>query len=85
MSTIKTAISIQQTLYEEAEAAAKELHLSRSNLYALAVEQFLRQYKSRKLRENLNQVYQNEPSPEEQQFQEQMEKELGTLWAGESW
>lgn len=85
MSTIKTAISIQQTLFEEAEATAQELHLSRSHLYALAIEQFLRRYKSRKLRENLDQVYQSEPSPEDQLFQEHMEAELDTLWAGESW
>jgi hypothetical protein len=37
--TVKTAISIDKGLFEQAEAIAKELAISRSHLFTLALEQ----------------------------------------------
>jgi hypothetical protein len=42
MAQVKTAISIDETLFGQAEQAARELQMSRSALYGLAVQEFLR-------------------------------------------
>src|SRR5262245_38325477 len=38
MANIKTAISIPQPLFEQVEALTREMHISRSHLFTLAVE-----------------------------------------------
>jgi metal-responsive CopG/Arc/MetJ family transcriptional regulator len=59
---MKTAISIPDALFEKAEQAAKELSLSRSELYARAIETFLRSLAQQDVTERLNQVYAAESS-----------------------
>lgn len=44
MSNRKTAVSIQEPIFEQAEKLASELNLSRSSLYTLALEAFIGQY-----------------------------------------
>jgi metal-responsive CopG/Arc/MetJ family transcriptional regulator len=62
-STIKTAISIQKSLFEEAEGLAHELNVSRSELFSLAIESFVRNHQNQKLLEEINQAYADEPDP----------------------
>ena len=62
--TVKTAISVEETLFERAEALAKELSISRSRLFALAVEEFIEKYENQHLLRELNAVY-GDPSEEE--------------------
>lgn len=64
-STIKTAISIQKSLFEEAENLAQELNVSRSELFGLAIESFVRNHQNQKLLEEINQAYAEEPDPAE--------------------
>ena len=59
---MKTAISLPDPLFAEAEQVAKRLRISRSKLYATAIAQFLKQYGSRSVTERLNEVYTNEES-----------------------
>ena len=54
MSSVKTAISLEEALFEQAEDAARELKISRSRLFALAVEEFLKKHESRKLLKAIN-------------------------------
>jgi antitoxin component of RelBE/YafQ-DinJ toxin-antitoxin module len=54
---MKTAISIDETIYREAEGAATEMGLSRSRLYTLAVQEFIRNHRSDTITEQLNQYY----------------------------
>lgn len=44
-------------LFSEAEATARELGVSRSQLYATAIESYLRQRQDRSVTEQLNRVY----------------------------
>jgi metal-responsive CopG/Arc/MetJ family transcriptional regulator len=46
--SVKTAISLPDPLFEEAEAAAKDLGLSRSKLMQLALREFLNSRKEAK-------------------------------------
>ena len=39
MASIKTAISLQQSLFEQVDTLARELQVSRSRLFALAIEE----------------------------------------------
>lgn len=56
MSTIKTAISIQQSIFEQVEAIAQEMKISRSRLFVLALENFIRDYQDHQLFEAINQA-----------------------------
>ena len=59
---MKTAISLPDALFVEAEQVAKRLRISRSKLYATAIAQFLKQHGARGVTERLNEVYPQERS-----------------------
>ena len=59
---MKTAISIPDSLFEEAEEAAKRLGMSRSELYAKAVKTYLAAIRKENITQQLNEVYAEEPS-----------------------
>lgn len=59
---MKTAISLPDSVFEEAEALAQQLGLSRSELYAKALQAYLKRYNRRQILLKLNQVYAQEPS-----------------------
>jgi len=54
MTIVKTAISIQKNLFQKAEEIAKELKISRSRLFVLAVEDFIRRYQNKLLLDEIN-------------------------------
>jgi hypothetical protein len=54
---MKTAISIPDQIFEAAEEAAARLLLSRSELYAKAVAEFVEKHGRGDVTERLNQVY----------------------------
>jgi metal-responsive CopG/Arc/MetJ family transcriptional regulator len=54
---MKTAISIPDTIFDEAEALAARLGISRSELYATAVARFVEEQKSESITDALNEVY----------------------------
>ena len=57
---MKTAISIPDPIFEEAEALASDLGLSRSELFAKAVARFIAAEKYKSVTEQLNAVYSTE-------------------------
>ncbi len=62
---MKTAISIPDTVFKEAEKAAKEFQCSRSQFFTLAARDFLKKVKSRKLFQELNEAYGEQETDEE--------------------
>jgi predicted transcriptional regulator len=54
---MKTAISIPDDVFENAERTAKKLGVSRSELYANAVAEFIERYRREGITEKLNDVY----------------------------
>ena len=66
MSNVRTAISIPESLFERVDALAKKANISRSRLFALAVEDYLRQIENEELLQAINDAYQHLPSPEEE-------------------
>ena len=59
---MKTAISLPDLVFEEAEALANQLGLSRSELYTKALQAYLRRYNRSRILSKLNQVYSEESS-----------------------
>jgi metal-responsive CopG/Arc/MetJ family transcriptional regulator len=58
---MKTAISIPDPLFEEAERIAKRRGMSRSELYSRAVAEYVRAERFLGVRERLDAVYQAHP------------------------
>ena len=59
---MKTAISIPDKVFRSADALAKRLGVSRSQLYATAVSEFLSKYQSRQVTKRLDSLYAEEDS-----------------------
>ncbi len=57
MAQVKTAISIDETLFARAEQLAEAMKMSRSALYALALQGLLRERSQQQLTEELNTAY----------------------------
>lgn len=59
---MKTAISLPDDLFESAEALAERLGMSRSELYATAVAEYLAKHRDEDITGKLNEVYGDESS-----------------------
>ncbi len=66
MPNVKTAISIQKSLFEQAEKVARKMRVSRSRLFALALEDYLGREQNRELLTKINAAYADEPDSTEQ-------------------
>jgi metal-responsive CopG/Arc/MetJ family transcriptional regulator len=54
---MKTAISVDGELLDEADRTAKQMGLSRSGLFSVALQDFLRQRRQTEMLAQLNHVY----------------------------
>ena len=61
---MRTAISIPDSIYEDAERLARRLAKSRSQLYTDAVSEYLLRHRPENVTERLNEVY-DTPEPED--------------------
>jgi len=59
---MKPSISIPNSIFEAAEKLARRFGISRSQLYANAVTEYLRLHQSDRVTEKLNEIYENESS-----------------------
>lgn len=69
-SIMKTAVSIPDSIFQAAERAANRLSMSRSELYAKAVQEFVAAHCRADVTERLNQVYSDSPSSLDQALSE---------------
>jgi len=69
---MKTAISVDDQLLEEADRTARKMGLSRSRLFSLAVQEYLRHRSQEQTLEQLNRVYASEPDPAERRLASRM-------------
>jgi metal-responsive CopG/Arc/MetJ family transcriptional regulator len=68
MSNIKTAISLQKPLFDQLDALARQMKVSRSRLLALALEEFIRRRENQQLLEKINLAYEDAPDGIEQTY-----------------
>jgi metal-responsive CopG/Arc/MetJ family transcriptional regulator len=78
---MKTAVSLPDEIFRQAEATAKKLRVSRSKLYATALSEYLERHRAESVTARLNQVYSKHESKLDPAFENAM---LETL-AKERW
>ncbi|MEL7353605.1 MAG: hypothetical protein AAF171_17485 [Cyanobacteria bacterium P01_A01_bin.116] len=59
---MKTAISLPDPIFHQAESVAKRLGVSRSELYAKALTEYLRKYNDEQITAKFNEIYAEENS-----------------------
>ncbi|MCX7840760.1 MAG: hypothetical protein N2559_15100 [Anaerolineae bacterium] len=64
VQNVKTAISIQRSLFEQAETLARRMKISRSRLFVLALEEYIRRQQNRELLNKINAAYADETETE---------------------
>ncbi|MBI4289001.1 MAG: ribbon-helix-helix protein, CopG family [Chloroflexi bacterium] len=83
MANIKTAISLEKPLFDEVEALAEEMEVSRSHLFALAARDFIQRYKSQKLLDAINAAYADLPDRAEEDLRASMKSKQRRLVKGQ--
>jgi metal-responsive CopG/Arc/MetJ family transcriptional regulator len=66
MQAVKTAISIEKNLFDQAEEMARTLKVSRSKLFVIALQDFLKHQKNKELLAQINSAYDDESDAAEQ-------------------
>lgn len=80
-AVMKTAISIPDPLFKEAERLTKRLRIPRSQLYARALEDYVKRQRSKGIKEALDEVYRTESSELDPVIAQLQAEALG----GEDW
>ncbi|MCH8296028.1 hypothetical protein IH992_33535 [Candidatus Poribacteria bacterium] len=83
MAHVKTAISIQESIFKEASALAAKMNISRSKLFSIAVSEFMQKQKNRQLFEQINAAYDDMPDSEEREHQKAMKVKHRQLLEGQ--
>jgi len=83
MQNVKTAISIQRALFEQAEALASKMKISRSRLFVLAMEEYLRRQQNRELLAQINAAYADEPDATETTLRRETRRQHRRVVEGE--
>lgn len=85
MATVKTAISLDESLFERADSLAHHLKVSRSELYSKAMREFLERRENRALFDSINRAIEEDtaPDPEEQMLLRSMKRRHRRLVEGE--
>jgi metal-responsive CopG/Arc/MetJ family transcriptional regulator len=77
---MKVAISVPNPVFEEAERVAKRLHVSRSRVYAQALEEFVKKHRGKAVRQALDAVYGSESSDVDRVLTELQTQALREQW-----
>lgn len=72
--TVRTAVSLDRALFDQADALAARLRVSRSRVVALALKNFLRHDGNRRLLEQIDAAYAETPDPAESKLRERMRR-----------
>jgi len=83
MQTVKTAISLHKSLFEQAEDLARKLKVSRSRLFVLALEDYLKRQENRELLAQINAAYADEPDATEQTLRRMHRRQHRRIVEGE--
>ena len=83
MASVKTAISIQESLFEEVDHLARELDVSRSRLFVMAAEDFIQRHRNRQLLAEINQAYDDMPTADEQTHLDKTRQQQRKVVSGE--
>jgi len=81
---MKTAISMSDDLLREADTVARKMGLSRSKLFSIALESYLRSRRHAEITERLNQAYADDSDFDEREVRAAMKRKVAAtlkdLW-----
>ena len=83
MQAIKTAISIEKDLFEQAEKMARSMKVSRSKLFVIALQDFIEHQKNKDLLTQINAAYADEPDAPEQTLRQKSRRQHRRTVEGE--
>ncbi len=83
MANVKTAVSLQQSLFEQVEAVAREMRTSRSRVVQLALEEFVSRYENRQLLARINTAYEGTADTSELALRRRMRQQHRKIVEGE--
>ena len=83
MTTVKTAISLPASLFEQAEILAGEMQISQSFLIEIALEEFIHRRENQQLLEKINAACEAPVSEEEQVLLRKMSRSHRRMVEGE--
>lgn len=82
---MKTAISIPDSLFDNVEEIAEELHISRSQLFADAVREYIEKVRNRKTLESINAAYSEAEKEEDAKMRYQGKRYYAKHQSGDKW
>ncbi|HFC92983.1 MAG TPA: ribbon-helix-helix domain-containing protein [Leucothrix mucor] len=86
MSTsVKTAISLQKTLFQRINELAKELGISRSRLFVMAIEDFIKKIENKKMLSKINTAYSDHLDVEDKKNAQAMRNKQKQLLEQDPW
>ena len=85
MPGVKTAISLDEDLLIKVNRLANDLHISRSKVFTLAVQDYLKKQENQSLLAQLNEAYGEFPSEEEKVISKSMRSKHKKIVEQESW
>ncbi|MBI4595335.1 MAG: ribbon-helix-helix protein, CopG family [Candidatus Tectomicrobia bacterium] len=85
MPGVKTAISLDEELLIKVNRLADELHVSRSKVFTLAVQDYLKKQENQSLLAQLNEAYEDFPGEEERGISKSMRSKHNKIVEPESW
>ena len=85
MPGVKTAISLDEGLLIKVNRLATDLHISRSRVFTLAVQDYLKKQENQSLLAQLNEAYEDFPSEEERGISKSMQIKRNKMIEQESW
>jgi metal-responsive CopG/Arc/MetJ family transcriptional regulator len=65
MSNVKTAISMQESLFKRVDDASRKMRVSRSRVFVLAVEEYFQRLDNRQLLEAIDAAYDDNAQKED--------------------
>ena len=83
MQAIKTAISIEKNLFDQAEIIARAMKVSRSKLFVIALKDFIEHQKNKEMLAQINAVYDDEPDATEQALRKKVRRQHRRIVEGE--
>lgn len=84
MPGVKTAISLDEKLFNRVNKLAKKMHVTRSRLFTLAVDDFLKKQENEYLLTQLNKAY-ADTDDEEMKISSSMKSKQRKIVEQESW
>jgi len=83
MQAIKTAISIEKNLFDQAEIIARTMKVSRSKLFVIALQDFIEHQKNKEMLAQINAAYEDEPDATEQTIRKIVRRQHRRIVEGE--